>query len=404
MKKTKKKKTIQGSFSMLGNVSIKAELGRKGFKIENGMLKRRGTYYKLPRPIQRAMNRGDLGVVGNFKLIEVGTTMFTSEVPVTPRPPFNQVLRMPKVVKAPFEDEDDEDFEDMDDYEFEDEEGEFEDDDFEDFDDDMDEEDLDEEEEPKVKKSPRTKVQYLLTDKAVSFYHKGQTHQTGSANPMFDTIVSMLRKGEVETAVELTNVAKAIDKASGGVITADGGILKHKGEELNETVNQWILRHMGKGHEAFNAVVNFLGRCKNNINQGSIQQLWQFIRANEFIIMPTGEFLAYKYVTDDLKDCHTNTFDNGIGQTVSMPRNDVTYDPQRTCAAGLHLARFEYVSGQSTIVEAVCCPSNVVSVPTDYNGAKLRCCAYTVHRLIRHKGQDVNERTTQEHFFPNGIN
>jgi hypothetical protein len=81
-------------------------------------------------------------------------------------------------------------------------------------------------------------------------------------------------------------------------------------------------------------------------------------------------------------DCASNTFDNSPGKTVTMPRNQVDEDDQRTCSAGLHVCSKSYIghfgSGSDRIVSVKVHPRDVVSIPVDYNDAKMRTCGYVV--------------------------
>jgi hypothetical protein len=123
----------------------------------------------------------------------------------------------------------------------------------------------------------------------------------------------------------------------------------------------------------------FYARCKKNPNQGSIAQLFDFVKYIKAPIQEDGTFLAYKYVGMNYMDCHSRTFDNHPGKTVSMPREKVTYDPNQTCSAGLHVGAKQYMpaSGHRILVVEVD-PANVVSVPSDYSGQKMRVCSYKV--------------------------
>jgi len=65
---------------------------------------------------------------------------------------------------------------------------------------------------------------------------------------------------------------------------------------------------------------------------------------------------------------------------VDMPRNKVQDDPSITCSYGLHFCSLEYVrcfSGHHLMVLKIN-PKDIVSIPTDYNNTKGRCCRYTV--------------------------
>lgn len=246
-----------------------------------------------------------------------------------------------------------------------------------------------------VPKIVPAKPKFILTGDVVSFFHNGQSYSTSRANPMFETVVTHLKSGNTEKSVELVNIANTIDAASQGVIKNQGGSLKFNNMDLNETVQDWLIKNMGSGKPAVNAVVNFLGRVKNNPNPGSIEQLWRFLKTHDLILLPDGRMIAYKYVRADFKDQYSGTMDNSVGKEVTMPRESVTYDPNQTCSSGLHFASWEYLSSKPNIVEVLVCPSDVVSIPTDAKDMKARCCKYFVWKLLRHNGIDIAERTKQ---------
>jgi hypothetical protein len=64
-----------------------------------------------------------------------------------------------------------------------------------------------------------------------------------------------------------------------------------------------------------------------------------------------------------------------------MPREEVDEDPNRTCSTGLHVACFDYAKDfGERLIEVKVNPRDVVAVPVDYNGTKLRCCQFEVIR------------------------
>lgn len=71
-----------------------------------------------------------------------------------------------------------------------------------------------------------------------------------------------------------------------------------------------------------------------------------------------------------------------MGEAVEMPREECDSDPNNTCSRGLHVGSWDYVKdfgsygADNVILEVLVCPSQVVAVPTDYNGKKMRCCVY----------------------------
>lgn len=93
-------------------------------------------------------------------------------------------------------------------------------------------------------------------------------------------------------------------------------------------------------------------------------------------------FTGHKAVKSDYKDKYTGSLDNSPGLVVKMPRNLVNSDKHETCSSGLHVGSLEYAkafaSGDDKVVTVKVWPCNVVSVPVDYDGQKLRACEYEV--------------------------
>ena len=61
-----------------------------------------------------------------------------------------------------------------------------------------------------------------------------------------------------------------------------------------------------------------------------------------------------------------------------MKRERVTFDRNTTCSSGLHLCSFGYMKFGEKLLLCEVHPRDIVSIPTDYNKSKLRCCQYTV--------------------------
>jgi hypothetical protein len=67
-----------------------------------------------------------------------------------------------------------------------------------------------------------------------------------------------------------------------------------------------------------------------------------------------------------------------------MQRSAVEHNPARACASGLHVGTWEYASSFGNGVTAVVKvnPRDVVSVPTDCNGQKMRVSRYKVVEYV----------------------
>ena len=83
-----------------------------------------------------------------------------------------------------------------------------------------------------------------------------------------------------------------------------------------------------------------------------------------------------------IRDHYTGNFNNSIGNTLQMTRNNVCDDHNQGCSVGFHAGSLQYAStfggGESILLIVEIDPADVVSVPSDCNCQKLRTCKYTV--------------------------
>ena len=110
--------------------------------------------------------------------------------------------------------------------------------------------------------------------------------------------------------------------------------------------------------------------------------LYKFLEHNGHPITTEGNFIAYKAVRSNFLDIHTGKFDNSVGNIVSMERSQVDDNPENTCSSGLHVATLGYAQSfggyDSILIDVEIDPADVVSVPKDYDGTKMRTCKYKV--------------------------
>ena len=151
----------------------------------------------------------------------------------------------------------------------------------------------------------------------------------------------------------------------------------YRGKVIDDPVLVSAIKNFGTQCDA---VKRFVDNLFLNPRWESVQQLGQFLKHGNFPLTEDGCFLGYKSIRSDWKDCHTGKIDNSIGQTVVMPRAEVTFDPKLACSAGLHVGTHNYASdycGEILVIVKVN-PAHCVSVPFDHNAEKLRCSQYTV--------------------------
>lgn len=243
---------------------------------------------------------------------------------------------------------------------------------------------------------------YMLTSDGLSVTFTGKnTFMVANDHPRFKEIVEAVQKNDkmsYEDFEDMISLKKSIAKlaAEGVEITlnaADQLEVKIDGKDVAvlSTPLQFRLIEMLKMSDktlqavAYQSFAKFLRNLYQNPSYKSVQQLYGFLDANDLPITQNGTFLAYKKIRSDYKDIHSGTFDNSVGKTVEMPRNQVEDDPYKTCSAGLHVCSFGYLEnygsrelGVDRVVVCEVDPKDVVSIPVDYDNAKMRVCKYKV--------------------------
>ena len=198
-----------------------------------------------------------------------------------------------------------------------------------------------------------------------------------------------LYNGRLEYILELMKPIEKVRKAVDGtsLVVTESQVL-YNGQPLHGVIVDRIL-----GGDKVDHLIAFLGKLMNNPSYRAVNELYGFLEKNNHAILPDGNFVAYKIVRSDYKDLHSGTFDNSPGKTVSVPRNLVDEDCNRTCSHGLHVCGFEYLdkygnarNGSDRVVSVSINPADVVAVPIDYNNAKMRVCSYVVLK-------DITDRT-----------
>lgn len=210
-------------------------------------------------------------------------------------------------------------------------------------------------------------------------------------------LIEMVKGGSSdEEILEFINVKNEIksyceDMKSEGIVITDETILID-GVEISSSLANQIRRHY-EDDLPIEPIVKFVQKVRLNPSYRIRNQLWLFIEASQesggFTIAEDGDILAYKKVRHDYKDIHSGTFDNSVGKIVEMERMNVDDDPNNTCSAGLHFCAYSYLSsygssGNDKVMLVKVNPADVVSIPTDYNNAKARCCRYEVVQEIEH--------------------
>jgi hypothetical protein len=221
---------------------------------------------------------------------------------------------------------------------------------------------------------------YILTEHALTVFDD-QPYVIHAEDSRFEQAIEHLRDHDWESLLGLIKPTRVLKQyvSSSGELTMENDVLRYKGEEVHNYIANRII-DLASRNLPFEPLANFLERILKNPSYRARNELYGFLEYGDLPITPDGYFLAYKKINDDYKDCHTGSIDNSVGQTVEMPRESVDDDSNRTCSAGLHFCSLEYLNGfwgTHTMVLKID-PADVVSIPTDYNNTKGRCCRYQV--------------------------
>lgn len=199
---------------------------------------------------------------------------------------------------------------------------------------------------------------------------------------LYNKVLNLIRKKEFEKIRDIVDVKTNISNLSNSKFEVVDGAVYSYGIKVNDYISNKIIEFIDNDLP-FDYLLNFWNNLINNPSKSSVDELYLFLEHNKYPLTSDGHFIAYKKVTENFKDIATETFDNSIGSIVEMDRIDVCSDRNITCSYGLHAASYEYAKNfygtdSGILVQVKINPVDVVSVPHDYNNAKLRCCKYEV--------------------------
>lgn len=207
--------------------------------------------------------------------------------------------------------------------------------------------------------------------------------------PNFEMLRKSLLSEDWDAVVGGLSAKATIQKWSRDRFKIDGNHVMFDDVELPSDLSSRISEMVRKGEDA-KPFFNFWERLRKNPSYRSVHQLWNFLKNKNIPLTPDGHFLAYKSVRDDYKDHHSGTFTNKPGTVNEMTRNQISDDSDHECDPGFHVGAIEYARTFGSGGRVVICkvdPEDVVSVPRDYNGQKMRVCKYEV---IGNYGDDLS--------------
>jgi len=212
--------------------------------------------------------------------------------------------------------------------------------------------------------------------------------------------------GNFLAAIELIDKKQLISRHTVGLLSIENGVLSYAGRQIDNRLANRIISDIKTGNESYKNLSAFMDRAMNNISSKAVEELWDFIAHCDIEITPDGYIVGWKKVTKaygnqdaEYVDSYTKKIPNDVGSIVYMPRSLVNDDRTKTCEQGLHVGAWEYVPSFTgdTILRVLVDPADVVSVPSDYNGAKMRVGKYYISGIV-----DNNRKLITEDVIPTG--
>jgi hypothetical protein len=220
---------------------------------------------------------------------------------------------------------------------------------------------------------------YIIQGNNVTVVIGSNPHTISKSHITYQKVVDAIKAGDWDTVKDIIEPKKVVLNYGQGNVSIQGEKLFWKNQEMHNAISSRMIQMLQEGF-TIEPLVRFMENLMLNPSKRAVDELYGFLEKNNLPITPDGHFLAYKKVRDDYKDVHSGTIDNSPGKVVEMDRNQVDDNSQNTCSSGLHFCSKEYLQhfGGSRVMIVKVSPADVVSIPTDYNQSKARCCRYEV--------------------------
>lgn len=242
------------------------------------------------------------------------------------------------------------------------------------------------------------KINYHLLNDTLVLQFDGRHEVVRKGDARFNAVVDAIKHNLLQTIPEIMK-HNILVNVEGFEYDKESGVLLHNGKELPEGLKRKVVGLIDQGLPV-DRFAKFVDKLNKNPSYRSRKMLYAFLEHNGHPLTEDGNFIAYRGCTADFKDRHTRKFDNRPGTVCEMPREEVDDDPNHTCSAGLHVAAYDYAYnwGEKTLIVEVD-PTDVVAVPNDYNGTKMRVCRFKVLEVCKGRleeeggyvGQDFDE-------------
>lgn len=248
-------------------------------------------------------------------------------------------------------------------------------------------------------------------ERTVTALIDGEVYTTNNGNPRYDEILELLQSGsdDADALRRLFDVeAHAKERLAATLserVRIEDGVVYVDGDVVESALTDQIGKFIEQGVDDWKPLVAFLENCMANPSAHSRTQLFEWLARHNFSFAADGTFYAYKAVDGSLRShragygvvngevVENGKLDNSVGNTVEYPRSKVEADAAVGCASGLHAGTYRYAKefggASSTMLLVKVNPRDVVSVPTDCDAQKIRCCRYQVVSIVNEEYDDL---------------
>lgn len=252
---------------------------------------------------------------------------------------------------------------------------------------------------------------FIRTSSGLSLVIGNKPYTVDATHQNYADIMAALREKRWDEIPNLISVSKKIKEyveatlegTSDLEVDIDGGDVLFRGEPVHGVLVNRILDMAADGFDV-TPMAKFLANLYDNPSNRTVEELYQWMENNGITITEDGHLLAFKRVNNEFKSFYDGTTDNSIGTTPRLPRNKVDDRSNVTCSHGLHFCSQAYLphyhGGAGKVLLLKINPRDVVSIPTDYNHAKGRACAYLI--LDELKG-DAREGIETHNVIPQAV-
>lgn len=237
---------------------------------------------------------------------------------------------------------------------------------------------------------PRTLDGYVITKKkdAVKFdiSINGKSYiLTMKEGEDSEKLIKALLSSDVKTIDGYLDTISAIMTKTNNQIKIEGEkkALSISEIELSDKWKEILARHHRDKSVEVTGLVNFVNRLKAHNRLDKLDQLYEFLKHNDIKIIETGQIVGWKYLTNTKEkgvyvDSYSKKIKQRIGSVIETDESNVDSNPEVTCSRGLHVGSWDYVKTSNTIAKVLVNPEDVVAIPVDYDGMKMRCKKYYI--------------------------